>query len=149
MVEPLPFVVEPGHVMAFARVVGEHGLADSPPPAGTPVPATFTATDSQFDPQHMRGMRPTGPLATATSSGGSVLHAEQYFDYLEPVRVGQRLTVTHSDGRTWEKASRRGGRLRFREVVKEYRDDQGRLMVRARMVLVETPPPVEPAERQP
>jgi hypothetical protein len=136
------FTVEPGHVMAFARAIGERGLTDSPPAPGTPVPATFTATDNQFDPAHMRGMRPTGPLATENTSGGSVLHAEQHFEYLEPVRVGDVLTVTELDGRAWDKPSRRGGQLRFREIIKEYRNQDDRLLVRARMVLVETDPPV-------
>lgn len=136
----LRFTVEPGHVMAFARAVGEPGMTDSPPAPGTPVPATFTATDNQFDPAHMRGMRPTGPLAAESTSGGSVLHAEQHFEYLEPVRVGDVLTVTHLDGRAWDKPSRRGGQLRFREIIKEYRNQDDRLLVRVRMVLVETEP---------
>ncbi|HVW43626.1 MAG TPA: MaoC family dehydratase N-terminal domain-containing protein [Amycolatopsis sp.] len=132
------FPVEPGHVMAFARAVGAQDLAEAPPEPGTPVPATFAAVDVQFDPLHMRNMRPSGPLAAAEGVAGSVLHAEQHFEYLRPVRVGDVLTVGQAEGRTWEKPRRQGGRLRFREFIKEYRDSRDRLVVRSRMVLVET-----------
>ena len=135
---PLPFTVEPGHVMAFSRAVGGPGPVDSPPEVGTPAPPTFVAVDVQFDPEHMRGMRPSGVLADTGSAGGSVLHAEQEFEYFAPVRVGDSLTMSHHDGRTWTKRSRGGGELRFREILKEYRNAAGDLVVRSRMVLVET-----------
>lgn len=137
---PVRFTVEPGHVMAFARAVGEHGLAESPPETGTAVPATFTAVDTQFDPLHMRHMRPAGALAAGAAARG-VLHAEQHFEYHRPVRVGDVLAVTQTEGRTWQKPRQRGGLLRFREIVKEYRDGRDQLVVRARMVLVETEQP--------
>jgi hypothetical protein len=130
------FPVEPGHVLAFARAVGD--LAATVPKAGTPAPVTFTSVDAAFDPEHMRGMRPAGALGVSSASGGSVLHAEQHFEYFAPVRVGDVLTVTCAEGRTWTKPSRRGGPLSFREIVKDYRNDRGELVVRARMVLVDT-----------
>jgi hypothetical protein len=139
-VVPLPFKVEPGHVMAFTRAVGGPGSTDSPPEVGTPAPPTFVAVDVQFDPEHMRDMRPAGVLAGANPDGGSVLHAEQEFEYFTPVRVGDVLTMSHRDGRTWGKQSRGGGELRFREILKEYRNPAGELVVRSRMVLVETGP---------
>jgi hypothetical protein len=136
--DPVRFTVEPGHVMTFARVVGARDLAEVPPPPGTPVPATFAAVDVQFDPAHMRNMRPAGALAAAEGAAGSVLHAEQHFEYLRPLRVGDVLTVGQAEGRTWEKPRRHGGRLKFREFIKEYRDSGDELVVRSRMVLVET-----------
>lgn len=135
---PVRFTVEPGHVMAFARAVGDRRLADAPAPAGTVVPATFIAVDAQFDPLHMRDMRPAGALAAAEGAVGSVLHAEQHFEYVRPVRVGDVLTVTQADGRSWQKPRGSGGLLRFREIVKEYRDEEDRLVARSSMVLVET-----------
>jgi hypothetical protein len=67
-----------------------------------------------------------------------VLHAEQHFEYSRPVRVGDQLTVEEFEGRRWRKESRRAGSLNFREVVKEYRDQSGEIVIRSRMVLVET-----------
>lgn len=135
---PVRFPVEPGHVLNFARAVGAEDLANAPPEPGTPVPATFTAVDAQLDPAHMRDMLPVGGLAAAEGADGNVLHAEQHFEYWRPVRVGDVLMVEETEGRTWQKERRKGGYLRFREVVKEYRDDRGSLVVRSRMVLVET-----------
>jgi hypothetical protein len=94
----------------------------------------------------MRDMRPGGLSAAANPGGGSVLHAEQEFEYFSPVRVGDTLTVSHHEGRTWGKQSRNGTELRFREILKEYRSPAGELVVRSTMVLVETGPrpPAEP-----
>jgi acyl dehydratase len=143
------FPVEPGHVLAFARATGDWSLAAALPEPGTPVPPTFTSVDAQFDPEHMRGMRPAGVLAASGGPGGSVLHAEQHFEYFAPVRVGDALTVTCAEGRTWTKHGRSGGKLSFREIVKEYRDDRDELVVRARVVLVDTGPSAGGGAAQP
>ncbi|OXR46979.1 hypothetical protein B7C42_00095 [Nocardia cerradoensis] len=132
------FPVEAGHVLAFARAVGDADLAAEIPAQGTVVPATFVAASIQFDPTHMRGMKPAGALSDSNTSGGSVLHAEQHFEYFAPVRVGDLLTVHESDGRRWRKQSRRAGALVFREIVKEYRSSSDELVLRSRMVLVDT-----------
>ncbi|BCO39271.1 MULTISPECIES: FAS1-like dehydratase domain-containing protein [Mycobacterium] len=133
------FDIEAGHVLAFARAVGDEQLAHDVPLPGTPVPATFPATAVQFDPTHMRGLRPSGALATSSSTaGGSVLHAEQEFEYFATVRVGDSLTVTEHVGASWRKQSRRAGTLTFHEIVRDYRDAAGALVLRSRMVLVDT-----------
>jgi hypothetical protein len=144
---PSRFVVEQGHLLAFGRAIGAPppdrtdrtdlaDLAALDPPA--PVPPTFVAASALHDPEHMRGLRSIGPLA-APPDGGSLLHAEQHFEYHAPIRVGDVLEVERTDGRRWERESRHGGRLRFREVITDYRFPNGALGVRSRMVLVETP----------
>lgn len=133
------FDIEAGHVLAFARAVGDEQLAQDVPVPGTPVPVTFPAAAVQFDPTHMRGLRPSGALAAASSTaGGSVLHAEQEFEYFAPLHVGDSLTVTEYDGASWRKQSRRAGALTFREIVRDYHDAAGALVLRSRMVLVDT-----------
>jgi hypothetical protein len=77
-------------------------------------------------------------LSDSSAGGGSVLHAEQHFEYFASVRVGDLLTVHESDGRRWHKQSRRAGALEFREIVREYRDPSDELVLRSRMVLVDT-----------
>jgi hypothetical protein len=139
-VTAIRFPVEAGHVLAFARAVGDDDLTAGVPAPGTPVPPTFPATATQFDPEHMRSMRPSGALAARSEQGGSVLHAEQHFEYLAPITVGAVLDVVESPGETWQKTNRRGGLLTFRELVREYRDESGALVARSRMVLVDTPP---------
>ena len=144
------FDVEPGHVLAFARAVGDHQLANDVPPAGTPIPVTFPACAVQFDPTHMRGLHPSGSLAvTSSAAGGSVLHAEQVFEYFAPVRVGDSLTVTEYEGDSWHKQSRRAGALTFREILRDYRDSAGTLVLRSRMVLVDTEFAVSGEGREP
>jgi hypothetical protein len=128
------FPIEAGQVLAFARAVGDQDASAAS--AGEPAPPTFTSCSVQHDPAHMKGMRPAGALGHATTLSGTVLHAEQHFEYLAPVRVGDVLTVSESPGRTWEKTGRAGATLSFSELVKEVRDPSGELVVRARMVLV-------------
>jgi hypothetical protein len=133
------FCIEPGHVLVFARAVGDEDLADGVPAPGTVAPATFPSAAIQFDPTHMRGLRASGALADTTSRiGGSVLHAEQEFEYFAPVRVGDHLSVTEYENATWRKHSRRAGDLLFREILKDYHDAEGKLVLQSRMVLVET-----------
>ena len=41
-------------------------------------------------------------------------------------------------GKTWEKEGRRGGRLRFRETISDFRDEDGELVVTSVFVGVTT-----------
>lgn len=125
------FRVELGHAMAFARAVG-----DEPPSHGDAVHPAFIACTVQHDPRHMLGLRPAGALGFARGMPGTVLHAEQEFEYFAPVVVGSLLTLSEKPGRSWEKTGSGGRTLAFRELVKELRDEDGVLMVRSRMVLV-------------
>jgi hypothetical protein len=132
-VSGLRFPIEQGHVLAFARAIGE-----AAPARGEVVPPTFLACSVQHDPEHMRGMKPVGALAAAIAAGGTVLHAEQHFEYLAPVRVGQVLTVAEREGRSWRKNGRDGKTLAFTELIKEFLNPVGDVVVRSRMVLVRT-----------
>jgi acyl dehydratase len=77
--------------------------------------------------------------------GGGGLHAEQHYEYLRHVRPGDVLTAKSRPGRTWEKESRRAGKLKFRETITEYYDQNGELVIIARGVgmsterVIETP----------
>jgi hypothetical protein len=54
------------------------------------------------------------------------------------------LTTTEREGDTWEKESKRGGRLVFNERIIEYVDTaDGSPVVTVRMVAVKTERPVE------
>jgi acyl dehydratase len=128
------FPVEEGHVLAFARALGE------PAPApGDVVPLTFAAATALHDPGQLRGKPSEGlraPVGRDALVGGILLHAEQDFEYFAPLLVGAVTWVTERPGRTWAKASKRGEQLMFTELIKELRDGGGELVQRARMVLV-------------
>ena len=77
----------------------------------------------------------------APSAGG--LNAEQHFEYFRPVRAGEVLSAETRPGKTWERESKRAGKLTFRERVTEYRNQKGELVVTARGVGVTTERPVD------
>jgi hypothetical protein len=142
------FPVEEGHILLFARSIGDHTPTDVAPP-------TFVQASAQFDPDYPlrpkpgkpwfgSGAEPTGATRSGGASGsgggggGSGLHAEQRYEYHRPVRAGDVLQVTIRPGRTWEKSGRRGGKLTFSEMITEYRDASGALVVTATSVGVRT-----------
>jgi hypothetical protein len=150
------FPVEAGHIMVFARAIGDDNPVyhDADDPAtvaagGVLAPPTFVQASAQFDPDYP--LRPKlgepwfGSGATASGverpsggGGGSGLHAEQQFTYHRSLRAGEVLTVTAREGTTWEKHSARSGTLTFGEHIVEYRDGDGELVVTARSVGVRT-----------
>ncbi len=161
------FPVEAGHVLMFARSIGDPNPVYSDPDhaaasevGGIIAPPTFVQASAQFDPDY--GLRPRigrpwfGSGRTPSGlqrpseggapprrrggggGGGSGLHAEQHYTYHRPVRVGDMLTATTTPGKRWEKQGRRAGVLVFSEQITEYRDQDGELVVTARGVAVRT-----------
>ena len=162
------FPVEAGHILLFARSIGDENVvytdedaAKATEAGGIIAPPTFVQASAQFDPNYgLRpkigqpwfgsGKNPTGRVASAGGGGGGNgggLHAEQHYEYHRPLRAGDVLTSETKPGKTWEKEGRRSGKLIFSESVTEYRDQNGELVVTARGVGVRTERPVEqPAE---
>lgn len=154
------FPVEAGHVLMFARAIGDPNpvYADPGHAAGTELggviaPPTFVEAGAHFDPDYPLRPRPgepwfgsgREPSGTAAGRGdGAGLHAEQRYEYHRPVRVGDVLSASTRPGRTWEKVGRRAGRLTFTETVTEYHDEHGDLVVTATSVSVRTERPVDP-----
>lgn len=140
------FPIEWGHVVAFARSVGDrhpmYELSAASQGPGALAPPTFTAAYVQFDedwpfrpspgvPWPGSGRTPTGVPSGAEDEAANLLHAEQRFDYHAPLRVGDELTVTSVPGETWTKSGRKGGRLTFSQHVLEFRNQHGELVVTA------------------
>lgn len=153
------FPIEAGHIMMFARAIGDanpiysdEDYAKQTEPGGIIAPPTFAQSSAQFDPDYVlrpkigqpwfgSGKEPTGIKPGAgggekDSSRG--LHAEQHFEYHRHLRPGDVLTATVKPGRHWEKEGRRSGKLVFDEAVTEYRDQNGELVITARGVGVRT-----------
>jgi hypothetical protein len=145
------FPVEATHIMMFRRSIGDYAVPDTGLDKAA-APPTFPRAVAQFDPDYFlrlkpgvpwfgSGKKPTGVDGKPASSGG--LHAEQHFEFMRPVRPGDVLTVTEKPGKTWEKESKRAGKMFFSERVAEYRDQKGELVCISRGVGVRTERPVD------
>lgn len=148
------FPVEAGHIMMFARALGDENPIYTDPDheatrrrGGIVAPPTFVAAATHFDPDWPYRPRPGVPWVGSgrgpgtpppSSGGGTSMHAEQHYEFHEPVRPGDVLTVEREPGEIWEKESARAGRLRFSTEVTRYRNQEGRLVVTARRVRVVT-----------
>ena len=160
------FPVEAGHIMMFARSVGDDNqiyydedYAKSTECEGIVAPPTFVQASAQFDPDYFlrpkvgeawfgSGGKPTGVVRESGGEGGGGgggggLHAEQRYVYHRHPKVGDVLTATVRPGNKWERESRRAGKLKFSETVTEYRDQNGELVVTATGVGVQTERPVD------
>jgi len=159
------FPVDLTTIMLFASSLGEtnrayydddyareHGLG------GVIPPPTFTNAGSHWNPNAgLRGVRqippprPVEPKPGAGSEGergggrdvSRLLHGEQRFVYHKPLHPGTVLTVKTRPGKRWEKEGKRGGVMHFSELVSEYRDEQGELVVTATGVSIITGKAVE------
>ena len=69
------------------------------------------------------------------------LHAEQHYEYHRHLKPGDVLTATTKPGKEWEKEGKRAGKLKFKESVTEYRDQNGELVITARSIGVQTERP--------
>ena len=161
------FPVEAGHIMMFARAVGDANpiysdeqYAKGTEPGGIIAPPTFVQASAQFDPDYFlrprvdepwfgSGKTPSGTRGEdgngggGGGGGGTGLHAEQHFEYHRHLRPGDVLSATTRPGKTWEREGRRAGKLTFSESITEYRDQNGELVITARSVGVRTERVVE------
>lgn len=163
------FPFEASHIMMFARAVGDDNeiyysddYAKGTEPGSIIAPPTFYQASAQFDPDYFlrpkvggegwfgSGKEPSGMKKQESSGssgssggGGGVLHAEQHFEYHRHAKPGDILSASVKPGETWEKESKRAGKLMFSETITEYRDQDGELVVTARSVGVRTERPVD------
>jgi len=160
------FLIEASHIMMFARSIGDDNpiyydknFKSESGCEGVIAPPTFTQSSAQFDPDYFlrpkiggegwfgSGKEPSGAKSSGSGGGsGSAaagLHAEQHFEYHLPLKAGDTLSATTKPGKTWEKESKRAGKLRFSESVTEYRNQKGELVITATGVGVQTERPVD------
>ncbi len=154
----ITFPIEATHILMFARSVGDENpvyhdaeKAKDTEVGGIIAPPTFPVAVAQFNPEGSRprpgvkwfgsGRTPSGIEGKAPSAGG--LNAEQHFEYFRPIRAGEVLTAETRPGKTWERESKRAGKLLFSDRITEFRDQKGELVVSLRSVSVKTERPVE------
>jgi hypothetical protein len=156
--EGFEFPVDRTQVMLFARSLLDirPEFSDPDDPAtkavgGIVIPPTFVQCSAHWQPDYGLDLtRPRkgspAPRQGGGGGGGGLgrgLHAEQRYEYHNPVHVGDTLTVTTRPGNRWEREGRRGGKLQFSESVTEYRNQDGVLCVTATSVGVQTEKAVE------
>lgn len=147
----MTFPVEATHIMMFRRSIGDYAVPDTGVEDAA-APPTFPRAVAQFDPDYFLRLKPgetwfgsgknaSGVDGKPPSSGG--LHAEQHFEFERAIRPGDVLTVTEKQGKSWEKESKRAGKLVFQERIHEYRCAAGELVCTSRSVSVKTERPVD------
>lgn len=147
------FPVEEGHILMFARAIGDPGPAYTDPaapvnqPSGAVIaPPTFPQASVQFDPDYRLRLRPgqpwfgsgREPSGDTNRPSGTGMHAEQHYEYHRPLRAGDVLSTIVGEPRTWTREGRRGGTLHFSETVTEFVDERGEPVVTSRKVTVHT-----------
>jgi acyl dehydratase len=143
------FPIEAGHIMMFARAIGDPNPVYSDPEyaastevGGIVAPPTFAIASGQFDPDYPLRPKPGeqwhgsggGPGLAVEGAGG--LHAEQHFTYHRQLRPGDVLTARSEAGESWEKPGK-SGRLLFSQQITEFRDQSGDLVITMRSVGVQ------------
>ena len=112
--------------------------------------AAFAGALGDTSPEYATVAPPTYPIAfmTQAMSGGmetflelglnfmTLVHGEQEFEYLRPVRIGETLTLTGRIADIYEKTSGSGGVLDFVVLETEGADAAGRPVFYSRNVLI-------------
>ena len=161
------FLIEASHIMMFARSIGDDNpvyhdeeYKSESGCEGIIAPPTFAQSSAQFDPDYFlrpktggegwfgsgkepTGLKPSGSGGSGGGGAGAGLHAEQHFEYHLPLKAGDVLSATTKPGNSWEKESKRAGKLKFSESVTEYRNQDGDLVITATGVGVQTERPVD------
>jgi hypothetical protein len=121
--------VEPGRLSAFARAIGERDPVYSERIA----PLTFMKV---LEGEHGSSRKILEILGVPLTR---VLHAEQQFDYVAPIVVGQAVTVSRRVVDLYEK---KGGAMEFIVIESVFTDEAAEVLGRSRQVVaVRNPPP--------
>jgi acyl dehydratase len=134
---PVTMRVERGKVREFARAIKddnpvymdeEHATRTV---GGILAPPTFTMTLSFWqEPGRQR------PLLTYDVR--RLLHGEQEFEYLGPIRVGDTLTAVARVADVFEKSGSRGGKMTLGIVETTFTNQRGEKVLVSRSTLIET-----------
>ena len=123
--------VETGKIREFARAVKDDNpafFADE----GALAPPTFLMTIALW-------IRDLGQTRSAVKLDYSrLLHGEQEFEYLKPIRPGDELRARSRVKEVFEKAGKRGGKMLFIIMEQEFRNQQGEVVAYTRNVAIET-----------
>jgi len=123
--------VETGKIREFARAVKDQNpawFADD----GAFAPPTFLMTLAHW-------IRDLGETRSAVKLDyRRLLHGEQEFEYVKPIRAGDVLTFRSRTKDVFEKQGRRGGTMTFVIGETEYRNQHGEVVAYTRNTAIET-----------
>jgi acyl dehydratase len=123
--------VELGKVREFARAVKDPNPVFQAADAA-PAPPTFLMTIAHW----------IGDMSKTRSAVKldyrRLLHGEQEFEYVRPIRAGDVLTFRSRTKEVFEKAGKRGGKMLFIIGETEYRNERGEVVAYTRNTAIET-----------
>lgn len=126
------FPLDRSKVREFARATKTRNPAHDGPDAVIP-PTFLTHARLAWEPGTLN------PIAQLGFDLRRVLHGEETYEFHgPPPRAGQTLTVSTRLGDRWEKAGKRGGTMRFAQIVNEFRDASGDLVATQTTTVLET-----------
>src|ERR1043166_6879585 len=124
--------VELGKVREFARAVKDDKAVYRD---GTLVPPTFLMTLALW----IGDMGQTRSAVRLVSL--RLLHGEQEFEYVKPIRAGDVLTFRSRTKEVFDKQGKRGGKMLFIVGETEFRNGQGEVVAYSRNTAIETEGP--------
>jgi len=134
--EPVVMHVERGKIREFAAAIKDedplyfdeaHAVKEA---GGIMPPITFLQTVSHWDDGRGRVRLPFDLKR--------VLHGEQEYEFLKPIRVGDVLTAVSRIVDIYEKPGKRGGSMNFAVTETTYTNQRGETVARAQHVTIET-----------
>jgi hypothetical protein len=130
-VEPVTFPVERGRIRDYARAIREDNpiyFESKVPPA----PLTFAHTFLAWGDNLLRTYDEIGIDRTRSLHGGI------QFEYLQPLRAGDELTMTGKLADVYTKEGSRGGTLTFIIFDWVFTNQHGHVAVRVRNTTIQT-----------
>ena len=128
--EPITMRVEYGKVREFARAIKDANPAYAGD--GALAPPTFLMTIAHWIEGGMGGMR------NLKLDYRRLLHGEQEFEYLRPIRPGDVLTARGRTKDVFEKDGKRGGKMLFVITETEFTNQRGEVAAYSRSTLIQT-----------
>ncbi len=127
------WVVERGKIAEFAHAVLNRSDAHDGPDAVAP--PTFPQSMALW---RARAPRPAAGTGREGRDMRRILHGEQEFEYVRPLRAGDVLTAESQVKDTYEKEGKRGGTMTF--IVSEtiFRDQNGEIVAYSRGTSIQT-----------
>jgi acyl dehydratase len=122
--------VEVGKIREFARAVKDENPTFRDEERAV-APPTFLMTVAHW--MDLSGTRPGMKLDMRR-----VLHGEQDFEYLKPIRPGDVLTTRSRTKDVFEKPGRRGGKMLFVVGETEFTNQRGEVVAYMRNTLIQT-----------
>ncbi len=132
---PLTMRVEYGKIREFARAIKDPDAAYQGDAAVAP--PTFLMTIAHWAEGGMSGTR------AVKFDYRRLLHGEQEFEYVRPIRPGDVLQARSRVKDAYEKPGKRGGKMAFAIQETEYTNQRGEVVAYSRSTLIETEGPVQ------